>query len=414
MLIEKKYYIQLMSKRMSTSDFVKRAISVHGNKYNYENTEYITSNDKVVITCKVHGDFELRAANHLLKNGKAQGCRKCAIENNAKGLKSIRAKTIFEDFRSIHGKRYDYSESIYHGLHKKMKIICKTHGAFLMTPASHFHQKSNCPDCVTDYLKSNGAHNRLSTDEFIKRALAIHGNVYDYSLTEFTGMHSPVKIICKEHGLFEQSKAQNHLENEFNCPVCLEIRFDEHQQSRKTSFEEAKQRVFEIHRNTVTIEDFSKYVNTESKITFRCNRFKKHGTWEATLHQVTSKSEVTPASGCPICKMSKGEKAILFRLKDENIKVDTQKYFKGTGKKRFDFFVPTLNLVIEFNGRQHYEEIELWGGKEGLKSVQKHDEIKKLYCIKNGIKFEVIRYDEDVETRMNEILNKYRHDEINS
>lgn len=105
--------------------------------------------------------------------------------------------------------------------------------------------------------------------------------------------------------------------------------------------------------------------------------------------------------------MSKGEKSILFKLQDEKIKFKTQKYFKELGKKRYDFYLPFLNLVIEYNGRQHYEKIDIWGGQKGLENIQKSDRVKKEFCQNNDINYEVIRYDEDVQSRMNEILEKY-------
>ena len=161
------------ARRINPADFVIKSKKIHGDKYDYTKTNFTHADEKVLITCKVHGDFEIRAANHILKNKKAQGCKKCGLLSSSIKQKTKRSETIFNDFKSVHGERYDYSESVYYGLHKKMKIICKTHGPFLMTPASHFHQKSNCPDCVTDSLKNNGAHNRINTEEFIKRAKAV-------------------------------------------------------------------------------------------------------------------------------------------------------------------------------------------------------------------------------------------------
>ena len=72
-----------------------------------------------------------------------------------------------------------------------------------------------------------------------------------------------------------------------------------------------------------------------------------------------------------------------------------------------DFYLSKSNVVIEYNGRQHYESIEFFGGDDAFKENQKRDGIKKQYCIDNNINFEVIRYDENLEERMDEILEKY-------
>ncbi len=51
---------------------------------------------------------------------------------------------------------------------------------------------------------------RLTTEEFISRARRVHGNRYDYALVEYSVTRVPVKIICREHGEFEQ-KPTKHL-----------------------------------------------------------------------------------------------------------------------------------------------------------------------------------------------------------
>lgn len=60
--------------------------------------------------------------------------------------------------------------------------------------------------------------NTITTEEFIKRAKEIHGNKYDYSLVDYKNARTKVKIICPEHGVFEQ-QPRAHL-NKQGCPKC--------------------------------------------------------------------------------------------------------------------------------------------------------------------------------------------------
>jgi len=60
----------------------------------------------------------------------------------------------------------------------------------------------------------------MSNEEFIKRSIEIHGKKYDYSLVNYIRSHDKVKIICKEHGEFNQT-ANSHL-NGTGCPICKE------------------------------------------------------------------------------------------------------------------------------------------------------------------------------------------------
>ena len=58
----------------STEDFVRQAKEVHGDKYQYDKTEYIQAKGKVIITCPIHGDFEQEASSHIM----GCGCPYCA------------------------------------------------------------------------------------------------------------------------------------------------------------------------------------------------------------------------------------------------------------------------------------------------------------------------------------------------
>ena len=390
--------------KKTTSDFIKEAKAIHGDKYDYSKSVYTRADDKITVTCKEHGDFQIRAAAHILKRAKPQGCKKCGQKEHSLRVKLNRAKTLIADFKKVHGDRYDYSESIYHGFHKKIKIRCKVHGVFEMTPASHIYQKANCKKCIDDDLKKHGAHNRIDTNSFIKRAIEKHGDAYNYSKTVFTGMHKPIIVICNKHNEeFTQSKAQNHLENEFNCPTCLQNRYNEHTESTRLSIDEVKKKIKEIHGDFIEVIDFKNYTGVESKILFRCNRFDWHNDFYSSVHSATGKE----GSGCPICKMSKGQREIILILNRKGISHETEKYFKELGKKRFDIFINDLNLIIEYNDRQHYIPVEPFGGEKALERTQKSDKLKKQYCIDNNINYEVIRYDEVINERMDEILLKY-------
>jgi very-short-patch-repair endonuclease len=84
-----------------------------------------------------------------------------------------------------------------------------------------------------------------------------------------------------------------------------------------------------------------------------------------------------------------------------------QQRFSGLeydGPLRCDFYLTDKKVVIEYNGQQHYKVIKFFGGKEGLKNTQARDLVKKMWCKRNSIGFEIIRYDESIEERLIEIL----------
>ena len=111
--------------------FIKYSNEVHFNKYDYSKTNFINAHSKVIITCPIHGEFTIRAANHI--NGR--GCIKCGIEKSAP--KFLTSKEIIDEFCKVHGDKYDYSNVKYTGTDNKVSIICKMHGEFQQRPTAH-------------------------------------------------------------------------------------------------------------------------------------------------------------------------------------------------------------------------------------------------------------------------------------
>lgn len=105
------------------------------------------------------------------------------------------------------------------------------------------------------------------------------------------------------------------------------------------------------------------------------------------------------------CLKSSYEQTIKKVLFNNNISFEIEKSFKDCKDEKvlpFDFYIPSLNLLIEMQGEQHFKAVKFWEGEEGLKKRQLHDKIKEEYCKKKGIKLLQIAYYEDIEKRVNE------------
>lgn len=111
------------------------------------------------------------------------------------------------------------------------------------------------------------------------------------------------------------------------------------------------------------------------------------------------------------CLKSKGEEIITKILQKENIDFITQKTFDTCRNPKtnylltFDFYLPEYNTCIEYNGIQHYKETGGWSNSEKLKSQQYRDSIKYNWCRDNGIRLEYIKYSENIEDKLDKILN---------
>ena len=192
----------------TTKEWIEKAIKVHGDKYDYSKTKYTKTDNKVIIICKIHGEF-LQTAHHHLQN---HGCRKCSKTY------SYTTKEWVEKATEVHGDKYDYSKTKYTKTDTKVIIICKIHGGFLQTPDSHINAKNGCKEC--SYI-TNGINLRKSQDEFIKQSREVHGDRYDYSKVEYEKSNEKVIIICKEHGEFKQIPS-SHLQRQ-GCLKCAYI-----------------------------------------------------------------------------------------------------------------------------------------------------------------------------------------------
>jgi len=141
--------MKLISKNKITEKFYNNELQnkifkVHKNTYTYNNFEFKNMNTKSAITCSIHGDFEQSMNQHIFQK---QGCPKCGIIKNSQNKIKKASNNFKEKASKIHNNTYIYNNVKYMGTHKKIEIICKEHGIFSQTPASHLSGKG-CPKCA--------------------------------------------------------------------------------------------------------------------------------------------------------------------------------------------------------------------------------------------------------------------------
>ena len=119
-------------------------------------------------------------------------------------------------------------------------------------------------------------------------------------------------------------------------------------------------------------------------------------------------------NGCPYLMIYKGEKYVHQYLKSNNISFIQQQKFSdligtGGGYLSYDFSIPSKKyglILIEYNGIQHYESSEFFGGDEQLKKQKEHDRLKKEYAKKHGYKLIIIKYTYDSYESISEYMAK--------
>jgi hypothetical protein len=107
---------------------------------------------------------------------------------------------FIEKAKTTHSNNYDYSLVDYKNSLTKVKIICNAHGVFEQTPKIHI-KGGGCSICR---IESNTKLNKKTQDKFIQESIELYNSYYKYNLVEYKNNKTPVKIICKQHGVFER------------------------------------------------------------------------------------------------------------------------------------------------------------------------------------------------------------------
>ena len=208
----------------------------------------------------------------------------------------------------------------------------------------------------------------------------------------------------------EQGKAGKHKRWYCTCPVCNEIFIvsSQHLRDKKNPISmcsNCSRKQFndlsgkQFGRLTVLSRDWN---SKTKRIRYMC---------ECECGSIVSVQENHLTSGkiqsCG-CMMSSGEEYIGTFLSQHNINFEKQKQFNDCKYKRclkFDFYIPAINTVIEYQGIQHFEPVEFFGGEIAFQELKKRDKIKQEYCNAHCIHYIAIAYNEDIDVVLLKILS---------
>ncbi len=363
------------ARKSNTQEFVRKAKDIHEDFYDYEFTNYINSDTKVDIKCPKHGLFSVIPSIHL----KGHKCRKCAIESQTGNTEEFIKRA-----QDIHKNEYLYEKSIYIKASEKIIITCPKHGDWATRAAIHL-KGSKCPKCDFELKAKN---KRLSQEEFLKKCFDLRGDLYDYSLSEYNGYYSKIRVICPNHGIIEILPAYHLIGS--GCPACGQersVKLNTH------TFEDFIQQAIEVHDG--------KYTYTEDKYTKKNDKTEICCPIHGNFLQVAT--DHLRGQGCPKCAHSNSEKYISQIFKANDIFFEPEKRFKDcinpeTGYPLpFDFYTPTSNTIIEYDGKQHFEPVEHWGGQKEFEKLQFRDSAKTKYCLDNKINLIRISFNENLK-----------------
>ncbi len=252
----------------------------------------------------------------------------------ANNKKRLTSSIFIKKAKKIH--RYDYTKTKYKGSMVKVEIICPTHGSFWQKPNDHL-QGCGCPSCAIEKTRS-------TTRNFINQAKKIHR--YDYTETKYKGSMVKVEIICPTHGSFWQ-KPNDHLQGH-GCPSCaIERRKKTLSKNNKTFIRDS----FRIHPKKYNYSKIN-YINGITKLEIICPN---HGSfWQTPNSHLCG-------SGCPSCAKTgfdPNKSGTLYYLQDTITGLYKIGITNTTPKKRFSYFKARVKIIREWffeNGADAHE-----------------------------------------------------------
>ena len=328
--------------------------------------EYINNHTKILHKCKLDNfTWEASPANIL----SGRGCPECArLSRTLTNTEYVEKVSKINPNIEVIDKFINLTKSINHK--------CKIDGYEWKAMPKSILNGALCPLCTG---------RRKTTESFQKEVSLINPNIN--IIGDYIDTRTKIKCVCAIDG-YEWDVLPNSLLRGCGCPMCAG--------TNKKSQNEYIELLKVINSN---IEVVGEYVNAKTSILHRCKICNSH--WSSTPHNILR------GTGCPVCNESHGERSVRYYLTNKCITFKEQYTFNDCRHKKvlpFDFYLPEYNLCIEYVGIQHFEPVDAFGGQKYFNEITKHDTIKTNYCIDNNISLLRIRYDENIEEKLNEFF----------
>ena len=343
--------------------------------------EYKNQASKIRYLCKKHLDKgELTITYGHLKEGK--GCYYCGRERTA--ASRVSKVTNEEDRKLCETKGFEYvkTEKLDDGYYY-IFFICNKHREFGVQKMRRGNMNrefvQGCQYCI----------GRNLPQWYIQREIeSKYPNIRVVS--DYLGMNKPLECYCLKHNKKFSHNAKQIFYYGTGCDECKSEKLAEY---HRLDVNEVIKRVNKANPDIEIVDPYS-YTSIHIPMEIKC---KKCGhIWYSTINNITA-NEIK----CPKCSdnIYKGEAKLMDILILYNIQFQPQYTIPECKNKRtlpFDNAIldnyKNLKGLIEYQGRQHYEPVDYFGGEENFKEQQKRDKIKYNYCKEHDIPLLLIPY----------------------
>ena len=277
----------------------------------------------------------------------------------------------------------------YINMRTKTYHYCNKHKVEFETTPDNALRGRGCSECGKEKYHASRAR---TTNEYISLVKDINPDIE--VLGEYVSNSTPILHRCRKHNVEWNAIPYGILSG----GGCQECKCEKIADSKRKTHEQYVEELKEVNPDVEVIE---KYIDCDTPILHKC---KKDG-YEWRIRP----ANLLIGYNCPVCGESRGERKIRHWLEKNNISYIYQHKYedcKDVNPLPFDFYLPTYNILIEYDGEQHFKPIEYFGGQEKFELQQKHDKIKNEYCEKNNIPLLRIPYFKynNIEEELNNFL----------
>ena len=367
-----------MAKSTSYEKFVALGKHFHGFKYSYPDDQiYDTCYTQLKVYCKKHEEYFI--TNYVRHITQKSGCKRCGNERGTDKRRHDYEKFVIKG-KEIHGESFTYpAKQFYINSSSKLKLSCNTCKAQLeITYNDHITGKVGCRLCA---YKRNSATRRHGYDKFLTLAKSIHGEKFYYLPSQlYINAHTPLKVFCREHQDYFQTNYMRHITAKRGCFLCANR---QRSRNRRYGYPKFLKEAKEIHGEKYIYQADLFYKSVNTKFPVFCKRHER-------IFQTSYALHIYEKCGCPDCgrNISKGERVIKEYFIINNIEFVEQYRppgLKHTRQLSIDFYLPTVDLLIEYQGEQHFKPSGIHGGIASLLPQLRRDQIKRKFAYDNNI-----------------------------
>lgn len=304
--------------------------------------------------------------------------------NQEQFIEKLKIKFPNEEYKIIYMGKNSHENSIFK---------CKLCGRHIEVKTGELFKEKRKHICSKCYYKRQDT---IKNEELIKERLKNKAYNITFFIKDRNGIrHNMVNFTCQKCGRINTKEVANFLRQKYNCNYC-----EGKKESKDTDrfLEELQQKA----GNKFTL--LSEYINIKTNIRVKCNN--------CGFIRDVKPNTLLSSCYCPKCEKrgSIGEKKISNFLEEHGINFIPQMYFSNwnIGIHYFDFYIPEYNLVLEFNGIQHYNFNEHFHKTvENFEHRKQKDKIKKETAVRNSLNYVSVKYTllDKLDSVLNYIFN---------